>query len=143
MGATAMVNVLLPEGVAFSLGGDANYEATADVLNLTTSAKFQSGVATSIARIDLRDDFNISFDVFLGASDAGADRWIRWFDRSHVPLWDTKPPSTFQEPNFMPMKRRGPHGGRIAATRDQLGNVLQIEAKFGVLFASVADGSPA
>ncbi len=27
----------------------------------------------SIARIDLRQDFNISFDVFLGASDAGAD----------------------------------------------------------------------
>ena len=68
-----MVNVLLPEGIAFGLGGDANYTAATDELTLTPNAKNQSGTAMSIARIDLRQDFTISFDVFLGSSDAGAD----------------------------------------------------------------------
>ena len=68
-----MAGVVLPEGVAFSLQGDANYALVSDELTLTTSATFQTGAAMSFARIDMRQDFVISFDVFLGTSDAGAD----------------------------------------------------------------------
>ena len=68
-----MASVLLPEGVAFGLRGDANYSSVTDEIILTTTAKFQSGTAMSGARIDLSQDFNISFDVFLGTSDADAD----------------------------------------------------------------------
>jgi glucose/arabinose dehydrogenase len=40
---------------------------------LTAAARDQIGSVMSAGRIDLRQDFNISFDVFLGTSDAGAD----------------------------------------------------------------------
>jgi hypothetical protein len=68
-----MASVLLPAGVAFSLGGNANYTAATNEIRLTSNGQFLSGAAMSHARIDLRQDFNISFDVFLGSSDAGAD----------------------------------------------------------------------
>ena len=68
-----MVGVLLPEGAAFGLRGDASYSSATDELTLTANAASQSGSVMSSARIDLRQDFSISFHVFLGTSDAGAD----------------------------------------------------------------------
>ena len=69
-----MVNVLLPEGVTFNLGGNASYALAPDELTLTPNARDQSGAALSITRIDLRQNFNISFDIFLGNNDFdGAD----------------------------------------------------------------------
>ncbi len=69
-----MVNVLLPEGVTFNLGGNASYAPATDELTLTPNARDQSGAALSITRIDLRQNFNISFDIFLGNNDVdGAD----------------------------------------------------------------------
>jgi hypothetical protein len=55
------------------MGGGATYNSALNEYTLTAAARDQLGSVISAGRIDLRQDFSISFDVFLGTSDAGAD----------------------------------------------------------------------
>ena len=57
-----------------ALTGDASYSVATGVLTLTPDAGGQFGAVMSTQRIDLRDDFDFSFRVFLGDKDGnGAD----------------------------------------------------------------------
>ncbi|MGE0743915.1 MAG: Ig-like domain-containing protein [Rhodospirillales bacterium] len=54
--------------------GNAFYNPDDDVYTLTTAAgSHQAGMVSSTDRIDVREDFTIAFDAYLGASDSGAD----------------------------------------------------------------------
>ncbi len=57
----------------FTVVGDASYNATSNEFTLTPDANDQAGAAMSESRLDLGDDFEVTFDVFLGTKDAGAD----------------------------------------------------------------------
>ena len=56
-----------------TIGGDASYKANKDRFTLTPDQYNQAGTVMSTARIDLREDFDIVFEVYLGKSDSGAD----------------------------------------------------------------------
>jgi hypothetical protein len=53
--------------------GSATFDAANDEFVLTTAAKTLTGGAATPYRVDLRDDVRISFEMFVGSSDAGAD----------------------------------------------------------------------
>ena len=53
--------------------GAASYDAASDVFTLTPDATNQTGAVMSNDRIDLTHDFTITFNAFLGSSDAGGD----------------------------------------------------------------------
>ncbi len=59
-------------GVA-SLSGAAKYDRGSGVVTLTENAPGQVGAVMAGQRIDLRDDFQFTFNVFLGSNDGGAD----------------------------------------------------------------------
>ena len=56
-----------------TMNGNATYLGSSDVFRLTADTKAVSGNIMSNERILLTEDFSISFNVFLGARDAGAD----------------------------------------------------------------------
>jgi Bacterial lectin/Galactose oxidase-like, Early set domain len=60
-------------GGYITLNGTASFDEDNGVYTLTNDAKNQVGAVFSNDRLDLKDDFDISFEVFLGDSDAGAD----------------------------------------------------------------------
>src|SRR5262245_36362199 len=60
-------------GGGATLNGDAHYDAASDVITLTQDVQGQKGAVMSNERLDLRSDFDISFNVYLGNKDAGAD----------------------------------------------------------------------
>jgi len=66
---------LLSEQVAgwVTLNGDATYDATTGDFALTKDAQNQKGALMSNERIDLRSDFDISFNIYLGNKDAGGN----------------------------------------------------------------------
>ncbi len=51
--------------------GDATYDAASDVFTLTEAAAGKNGVVMSNDRIDLTQNFTITFSAFLGSKDAG------------------------------------------------------------------------
>lgn len=53
--------------------GDAFYDTGAGVFDITPDDFFKAGAVMSTDRIDLREDFAITFDVYVGARDSGAD----------------------------------------------------------------------
>lgn len=53
--------------------GDAFYDTDAGVFDITPDEFFKAGAVMSTDRIDLRHDFGITFDVYVGARDSGAD----------------------------------------------------------------------
>jgi hypothetical protein len=55
------------------LNGNAIYDDGTGVVTLTADAPSQLGAVMSTQQIDLRADFSLSFNVFLGANDGGAD----------------------------------------------------------------------
>ena len=56
-----------------TLNGSAVHDAATDIFILTQEAPGQEGAVMSNERIDLRSDFDINFNVYLGGKDAGAD----------------------------------------------------------------------
>jgi len=56
-----------------TIGGDASYKANKEEFTLTRDRYNQAGTVMSTARIDLREDFDIVFNVYLGKWDSGAD----------------------------------------------------------------------
>jgi hypothetical protein len=56
-----------------TINGNATYLGSSDVFRLTTDLKWVSGNIMSNERILLTHDFSISFNLFLGGNDAGAD----------------------------------------------------------------------
>ena len=70
----AEVRVMQAEATAsFLVGNGAVYDNAFNEYTLTTAEGFDTGRVMSADRIDLRSDFQLSFDVFLGTDDAGAD----------------------------------------------------------------------
>lgn len=59
--------------VHVNLNGNASYLGSSDVFRLTADLKAVSGNIMSNERILLTHDFSISFDIYLGSNDAGAD----------------------------------------------------------------------
>ena len=56
-----------------TVSGAASYAAASDVFTLTPDAMNQTGAVMSNDRIDLTQDFTITFSAFLGSNDAGGD----------------------------------------------------------------------
>jgi hypothetical protein len=56
-----------------TMNGNASYLGSSDVFRLTADTKMVGGSIMSNERILLTHDFSISFNVFLGGRDAGAD----------------------------------------------------------------------
>ncbi|MGI9569109.1 MAG: lectin-like domain-containing protein, partial [Desulfobulbia bacterium] len=73
--ATVNVDVVsdISANISAQLNGDASYDAGTREYTLTPDAGFQAGSAMFLKRIDLRQDFDLSFDIQLGDNDAGAD----------------------------------------------------------------------
>jgi VCBS repeat-containing protein len=57
----------------FVVNGDASFSATTGVHTLTPNAQEQVGTVMAASRVDLASSFTLSFDAFLGSSEAGAD----------------------------------------------------------------------
>ena len=53
--------------------GAASYDAASDVFTLTPNATSKTGAVMSNDRIDLTQDFTLTFSAFLGSNDAGGD----------------------------------------------------------------------
>ena len=68
-----ILNDDLPPSQPLQTLGSATYAPATDEFVLTTAAKNQIGGAATPYRIDLRQDAEISFEMFLGTSDSGAD----------------------------------------------------------------------
>jgi hypothetical protein len=67
-------SLVIPDmGGAVTLNGNANYDAASDVFILTPDALLQRGGVMSNTRVDLHSNFDISFKMYLGNKDAGAD----------------------------------------------------------------------
>ncbi|HHP7240685.1 MAG TPA: L-type lectin-domain containing protein [Cyclobacteriaceae bacterium] len=64
-------NPLMSSG-QFHLIGDADYMPDGCIM-LTPDEQYREGIAYSIDRIDLRQHFEIDFDIYLGDKDEGAD----------------------------------------------------------------------
>ena len=61
-------------GGGVSWNGNASYDAASNIFRLTQDTQGQTGALMSNERIDLRSDFQLSFDLYLGNKDAaGAD----------------------------------------------------------------------
>ncbi len=72
--APEIVDSIANMGGDVALTGDASYSATTGVITLTPDALYQTGSVMSNQRIDLRDDFDFTFNVYLGGKDGlGAD----------------------------------------------------------------------
>ncbi len=72
--APPIVDSIANMGGDVALMGDASFSATTGVITLTPDALGQTGAVMSNQRIDLRDDFDFTFNVFLGGKDGlGAD----------------------------------------------------------------------
>ena len=57
-----------------TLNGNATYNAASDIFSLIQDAQLQRGALCRMQRIDLRSDFDLSFDIYFGNKDAaGAD----------------------------------------------------------------------
>jgi len=59
--------------IGWILNGNATYDSAADNFILTQDEQSQKGALMSNERIDLRSDFEISFNIYLGNKDSGAD----------------------------------------------------------------------
>ena len=62
-----------PLPVSFATNGSATVEGATGEYTLTTATPFQAGSVMSTTRIDVRQSFTLAFDLYLGASDGGAD----------------------------------------------------------------------
>ena len=60
-------------GMDFQIGGAGHYDAASNTTTLTSDAHDQLGEMMSAERIDLRTHFSISFSIYLGNNDGGAD----------------------------------------------------------------------
>src|SRR5262245_40340220 len=56
-----------------TLNGNATHDASTDAFALTQDAPDQKGAVMSNERIDVRSDFDINFNIYLGNKDGGAD----------------------------------------------------------------------
>ena len=66
------LQAITPESSSLTRGGSATYDAATDFYTLTTAGN-QAGTVMSTSRIDLLQNFTISFEAFLGTNDGGAD----------------------------------------------------------------------
>jgi len=56
-----------------TLNGRASYDAASDIFTLTPDTKYALGAVMSNDKINLTYDFELKFDAYFGANDAGAD----------------------------------------------------------------------
>ena len=63
----------LPQAPEFVVNGDAAHESIANDYVLTPDAAFKKGSVMTEERIDLRQAFDLTFEINLGANDAAAD----------------------------------------------------------------------
>ena len=72
--ATVSLNVApAPDPLALSTNGSASYDAQQDVHIITPNAAGAAGSAMSQNRLDVRQAFSITFEMYLGDNDGGAD----------------------------------------------------------------------
>ncbi len=72
-GVNATMEGAKPFYTGFTTAGDATLDAASATYTLTAEQILQSGAISSSTRIDVRQDFTLDFDLFLGRNDAGAD----------------------------------------------------------------------